>query len=65
MIYNVRIALKKNWQAVRHLIGVKDIQIDLNEKLLKIVGETDPIETAQILQDIGYTPVLLPEDNVQ
>ena len=45
--------------------GVEDIQIDLNEKLLKIVGEADPIEIAQILQDIGYTPVLFPEDNVQ
>ena len=41
------------------------IQIDLNEKLLKIVRETDPIEMAQILQDIGYTSVLFPEDNVQ
>ena len=37
----------------------------LSEKLLKIVGETDPLEMAQILQDIGYTPVLFPEDNVQ
>ena len=44
---------------------MEDIQIDLNEKLLKIVGEADPIEMAQILQDIGYTSVLFPEDNVQ
>jgi hypothetical protein len=44
---------------------VEDIQIDLNEKLLKIVGETDPIEISQILQDIGYTPVPFPENNVQ
>ena len=52
-------------QAVGHLSGVEDIQFDLNEKLLKIVGETDPLEMAQIVQDIGYTPVLLPEDNFQ
>ena len=65
MIYTVRIALKKNRQAVRHLIGVEDIQIDLNEKLLKIVGETDPHEITQILKDIGYTPVLFPENNIQ
>ena len=44
---------------------VWNIQIDLNEKLLKIVGETNPIEMAQILQDIGYTPVLFPKDYVQ
>ena len=37
---------------------MEDIQIDLHEKLLKIVEETDPIEMAQILQDIGYTPML-------
>ena len=44
---------------------MEDIQIDFNEKLLKIVGNTDPIEMGQILQDIGYTPVLFPKDNVQ
>ena len=57
--------IEKIRQAVEHLSGVEDIQIDLNEKLLKIVGETDPIEMAQILQDIGYTPVPYPENNVQ
>ena len=57
--------IEKNRQTVGHLSGVEDIQIDLHEKLLKIVGETDPIEMAQILQDIGYTPVLFPKDNVQ
>ena len=36
-------------ESVGHLSGVEDIQIDLNEKLLKIVGETDPIKMAQIL----------------
>ena len=57
--------IEKIRQAVGHLSGVEDIQIDLNEKLLKIVGETDPNKMAQILQDIGYTTALLPEDNVQ
>ena len=57
--------IEKIRQAVGYLSGVEDIQIDLNEKLLKIVGETDPIEMAQILQDIGYTPVLFPEDIIQ
>ena len=57
--------IEKIRQALGHLSGVEDIQIDLNEKLLKIVRETDPIEMAQILQDIGYTSVLFPEDNVQ
>ena len=57
--------IEKIRQAVGHLSGVEDIQIDLNEKLLKIFGETDPNEITQILQDIGYTPVLFPEDNVQ
>ena len=57
--------IEKIRQTVEPLSGVEDIQIDLNEKLLKIVGETDPIEMAQILQDIRYTPVIFPEDNVQ
>ena len=57
--------IEKIRQAVGHLSGLEDIQIDLNEKLLKIVGETDPIEMTQILQDIGYTPALFSEDNVQ
>ena len=57
--------IEKIRQAVGHLSGVEDIQIVLNEKLLKIVGEADPIEMAQILQDIGYTPVLFTEDNVK
>ena len=57
--------IEKIRQAVGHLSGVEDIQIDMNEKLLKIVGETDPNKMAHILQDIGYTTVLLPEDNVQ
>ena len=57
--------IEKNQQAVGHLSGVEDIQIDLNEKLLKIVGETDPNEIVQIIQDIEYTPVLFSEDNFQ
>ncbi len=57
--------IEKIKEGVGHLSGVEDIQIDLNEKLLKIAGETDPIEIAQILQDIGYTPVPYPENNVQ
>ena len=57
--------VEKIRQAIEHLSGVEDIQIDLNEKLLKIVGEADPIEMAQILQDIGYKPVLFTENNVQ
>ena len=57
--------IEKNRQVVGHLSSLEDIQIDLNEKLLKIVGEADPIDITQILQNIGYTPVLFPKDNVQ
>ena len=57
--------IEKNRQAVGHLNGVEDIQIDLNKKLLKIAGETDPLEISQILQDIRYSPVLFYEDSVQ
>ena len=35
--------IEKKQQPVGHLSGVEDIQIDLNKKLLKIVGETDPL----------------------
>ena len=57
--------IEKIRQAVGHLSGVEDIQIDLNEKLLKIIRETNPIEMPQILQYRKYTHVLFPEDNVQ
>jgi copper chaperone CopZ len=57
--------VKKIRQAIGHLSGVEDIQIDLNKKLLQIVGETDPNEMICILQDIGYTPVIIPEDHVE
>ena len=57
--------IEKIRQTVGHLSGGEEIQIDLHEKLLKIVGETDPHEITQILKDIGYTPVLFTEDNVQ
>lgn len=57
--------IEKIQQALGHLSDVEDIQIDLNEKLLKIVGETDPNEIVQIIQDIEYTPVLFSEDNFQ
>ena len=57
--------VEKIRQAIEHLSGVEDIQIDLIKKLLKMVGETDPNEMICILQDKGYTPVLIPDDHVQ
>ena len=57
--------VEKIRQAIEHLSGLEDIQIDLNKKLLQIVGETDPNEMICILQDIGYTPVIIPEDHVE
>ena len=50
-------------QALENLGGIEEVHFDLNEKLIKIEGEADPVAIQQIIQDSGYTPVQLQKEN--
>ena len=51
--------VEKIRQALENLGGMEEINFDLGENLIKIVGETDPVTIKQIIQDAGYTPFLI------
>ena len=55
--------VEKIRQALENLGGMEDVHFDLNEKLIKIEGEADPVAIQQIIQDAGYTPILLQNEN--
>ena len=55
--------VEKIRQALENMAGMEEIHFDLSEKLIKVEGETDPVAIQQIIQDTGYTPVLLEKDN--
>ena len=55
--------VEKIRQALENLGGMEDVHFDLNEKLIIIEGEADPVSIQQIIQDAGYTPVQLQKEN--
>ena len=55
--------VEKIRQALENLGGMEEVHFDLNEKLIIIEGEADPVAIQQIIQDAGYTPVLLQNEN--
>ena len=55
--------VEKIRQALENLGGMEDVHFDLNEKLIIIEGEADPVAIQQIIQDAGYTPVQLQKEN--
>ena len=55
--------VEKIRQALENLGGMEEVHFDLNEKLIKIEGEADPVAIQQIIQDAGYTPVQLQKEN--
>ena len=59
MISIVKNVWKKSTRHLENLGGMEDVHFDLNEKLIKIEGEADPVAIQQIIQDAGYTPVQL------
>ena len=63
MISIVKNVWKKIRQALENLEGLEEVHFDLNEKLIKIEGEADPVAIQQIIQDAGYTPVQLQKEN--
>ena len=55
--------VEKIRQALENLGGMEEVHFDLNEKLIEIEGEADPMEIQKIIQDAGYTPVQLQKEN--
>ena len=55
--------VEKIRQALENLGGLEEVQFDLDEKIVRIEGETDPIAIEQIIQDTGYTAVQLQGEN--
>ena len=55
--------VEKIRQALENLGGLEEVHFDLDEKIVKIEGEADPIAIEQIIQDTGYTAVQLQSEN--
>ena len=55
--------VEKIRQALENLGGLEAVHFDLDEKIIRIEGETDPIAIEQIIQDTGYTAVQLQGEN--
>ena len=51
--------VEKIRQALENLGGLEEVYFDLDEKIVRIEGEADPIAIEQIIQDTGYTAVQL------
>ena len=57
--------VEKIRQALENLAGLEEVHFNLDEKIIKIEGEADPIEIEKIIQEAGYTPVQLQKENNQ
>ena len=51
--------VEKIRQALENLGGLEEVHFDLDEKIVRIEGEADPIAIEQIIQDTGYAAVQL------
>ncbi len=51
--------VEKIRQALENLGGLEEVHFDLDEKIVRVEGEADPIAIEQIIQDTGYTAVQL------
>ena len=55
--------VEKIREALENLGGLEEVHFDLDEKIVRIEGEADPIAIEQIIQDTGYTAVQLQVEN--
>ena len=55
--------VEKIREALENLGGLEEVHFDLDEKIVRIEGEADPIAIDQIIQDTGYTSVQLQSEN--
>ena len=51
--------VEKIRKALENLGGLEEVQFNLDEKIIKIEGEADPMAIQQIIQDAGYNPFQL------
>ena len=51
--------VEKIRQALENLAGLEEVHFDLDEKIVRIEGEADPIAIEQIIQDTGYEAIQL------
>ena len=51
--------VEKIREALENLGGLEEVHFDLDEKIVRVEGEADPIAIEQIIQDTGYTAVQL------
>ena len=54
---------EKNRKSLENLGGLEEVHFDLDEKIVRIEGEADPITIEEIIQDTGYTAVQLQGEN--
>ena len=55
--------VEKIRKALENLGGLEEVYFDLDGKIVRIKGESDPIAIEQIIQDTGYTAVQLQNEN--
>ena len=55
--------VEKIRKALENLGGLEEVYFDIDEKIVKIEGEADPIAIEQTIQDTGYTAVQLQGEN--
>ena len=55
--------VEKIREALENLGGLEEVHFNLDEKIVKIEGEADPIAIEQIIQDTGYTAVQFQGEN--
>ena len=55
--------VEKIRKALENLGGLEEVHFDIDEKIVRIEGEADPIAIEQIIQDTGYTAVQLQGEN--
>tara|TARA_B100001094_G_C17925750_1_gene668191 strand:- start:84 stop:308 length:225 start_codon:yes stop_codon:yes gene_type:complete len=51
-------------KALENVPGLEEFNFVLSEKICKINGETNPIVIEQIIQETGYTPIPLKQENL-
>ena len=55
--------VEKIRKALENLGGLEEVYFDIDEKIVRIEGEADPIAIEQTIQDTGYTAVQLQGEN--
>ena len=55
--------VEKIRQALENLGGLEEVYFDLDERIVRVEGEADPVAIEQIILDTGYIAVQLQIEN--